>query len=224
MQKGAQKGLFITLEGGEGSGKSTQISKVKVWLEASYPDRELIITREPGGTPSAEDIRALLVTGNSDRLTPKTDALLMLASRVEHVERLILPALSRGAIVISDRFADSSFVYQTITGGYSEAELRDLHHLSIGAILPDRTYLMDLSPAQGLARADSREVQTETRFESKGLGYHQQVREAYLGLATAEADRFCVIDAQMSEDDIFYILKQDLKAILETNISGIDHG
>ena len=202
MQSAAHTGLFITLEGGEGSGKSTQIARMKTWLSQNFPEREVITTREPGGTPSAEDIRALLVTGASDRLTPKTDALLMLASRVEHVERLILPALARGAIVISDRFSDSSFVYQTITGGYSETELRDLHKLSIGAIVPDRTYLMDLSPEQGLARADSREAQTETRFESKGLGYHQQVRNAYLALAQTEASRFCVIDAEQSKDDI----------------------
>ena len=214
----SQSGIFISLEGGEGSGKSTQIKKLQAWLNEAHPNRTIITTREPGGTPSAEDIRALLVQGDTDRLKPKTDALLMLASRVEHVERLIAPSLEQGAIILCDRFADSSYVYQTLTGGYSEAELRDLHKLSIGTIMPDRTYLMDLPAEEGLARANSRASQTEARFEGKGLAYHEQVREHYLSLAKQEPNRFMVIEASRSEDEIFQQLQSDVQALLDDKL------
>ena len=214
----SQSGIFISLEGGEGSGKSTQIKKLQAWLNEAHPNRTIITTREPGGTPSAEDIRALLVQGDTDRLKPKTDALLMLASRVEHVERLIAPSLEQGAIILCDRFADSSYVYQTLTGGYSEAELRDLHKLSIGTIMPDRTYLMDLPAEEGLARANSRASQKEARFESKGLAYHEQVREHYLSLAKQEPSRFMVIDASRSEDEIFKQLQSDVQILLDNKL------
>ena len=214
MSKMPTKGLFISLEGGEGSGKSTQIKRLKSWLEALLPNREIITTREPGGTPSAEDIRALLVTGEVDSLTAKTEALLMLASRGEHVERLIVPKLADGAIILCDRFADSSYVYQSITGGYTEAELRQLHHLTIGDIAPDKSFLMDLSPEEGLARAGERESQLEARFELKGLAYHKQVREGYLRIAHQQDERFDIIDASQSEDVIFETLKAVISDLL----------
>ena len=212
----AYDGLFISLEGGEGSGKSTQIKRLAHLLGQEMPARDVITTREPGGTPSAEDIRALLVQGETDRLRPKTDALLMLASRIEHVERLIVPSLQKGAVILCDRFADSSFVYQTLTGGYSEQELRDLHHLSIGDLTPDITFLLDLPAEDGLARANGRASQTEARFESKGIAYHHQVREAYLRLAQDEADRFVVIDATQSEEAIFAQIIAHLRPHLDT--------
>ena len=207
-------GLFISLEGGEGSGKSTQIKRVKSWLDSLLPGRDIITTREPGGTASAEDIRALLVTGEVDSLTAKTEALLMLASRCEHVERLITPKLAAGAIILCDRFADSSYVYQTITGGYTETELRQLHDVTIGTIAPDKTFLMDLSPEEGLARAGERESQIEARFELKGLSYHKRVRDGYLRLAEQEQDRFDIIDASRSEDQIFAILQTVISDLL----------
>ena len=216
MRHSPQSGLFISLEGGEGSGKSTQIKRLQAYLSQKVPSVEIVITREPGGkdTPAAEAIRQLLVTGTPDSLTAKTEALLMLSSRVEHVERLILPKLAQGAIILCDRFADSSYVYQTITGGYDEAELRDLHQLSIGAITPHKTFLFDLSPEEGLARAGGRESQTEARFEAKGLAYHEQVREGYLSLAQKEPKRFCIIDATQSEDMIAGALQTEVDALL----------
>ena len=197
-----QAGFFISLEGGEGAGKSTQIKKLANWLETVCPDREIIKSREPGGTESAEAIRALLVQGETDRFRPKTDALLMLASRVEHVECLIKPALARGAILLIDRFADSSYVYQSLSGGYSLDDLRDLHQRSIGNIEPDVTFLFDLDPEIGLQRAGARASQIEARFENKGLEFHQQVRNAYLDLARSE-QRFEILDATQTEDEIF---------------------
>ena len=210
-----QKGLFITLEGGEGSGKSTQIRALKNWLAEVMPKTELVISREPGGTPSAEAIRQLLVTGAADSITAKTEALLMLASRVEHVERLIGPALARGAIVICDRFSDSSFVYQTIADtSFDIGVLRELHDASIGDFVPDVTFLLDLAPEEGLARAGAREDQIEARFESKGLAFHQQVSASYKALAASEANRFLVIDATQSEDQIFAMIQSHLAPYL----------
>ena len=210
-------GLFISLEGGEGSGKSTQIKRLKEWLAKAMPEREIITTREPGGTTSAEAIRALLVTGDVDSLTPKTEALLMLASRVEHVERLIVPKLAEEAIILCDRFADSSYVYQSITGGFSEAELRDMHHLAIGTITPDISFLLDLSPEEGLARAGERESQAEERFELKGLAYHKKVRQGYQRLAQQDSDRFTIIDASLSEDMIFSQLQEAIMTYLNAH-------
>lgn len=215
MTNSQHTGLFISLEGGEGSGKSTQIKRLQTWLSQKLPSREIITTREPGGTPSAEAIRRLLVTGSVDSLTAKTEALLMLASRVEHVERLITPALQKGAIILCDRFADSSFVYQTITGGYDEAQLRHLHQLSIGDITPHKTYLMDLSPEEGLARAGDRASQEEARFEAKGISYHNQVREGYLRIAGQEAERFDIIDATQTPDEIFAYMQGAVAALLD---------
>ena len=210
MTDQSQTGLFISFEGGEGSGKSTQIKLLRDWLLKTYPDAEIIISREPGGTISAEEIRQLLVTGESDRFSAKTDALLMLASRVEHVERLIKPALARGAIIISDRFVDSSYVYQSLSNGYDEAELRLLHKMSINSLTPDITYLFDLPPEEGLARANGRSDQQEARFESKGLAFHKQVRERYASLASQEPARFTVIDALQSIEEIQQKLQSSL--------------
>ena len=215
MASKAQTGLFLSLEGGEGSGKSTQIKRLQGWLQALLPEKQIITTREPGGTDRAESIRALLVTGTPDSLTAKTEALLMLASRVEHVERLIVPKLAQGAIILCDRFADSSFVYQTITGGYDEAQLRTLHSMSIGTITPDKTFLMDLPPEEGLARAGERASQIEDRFESKGLAYHQQVRSGYLAIAKNEGGRVMVVDASATEDAIYEQLQMAIMPLLK---------
>ena len=208
-QDNMQAGFFISLEGGEGAGKSTQIKKLANWLQTLCPEREIITSREPGGTESAEAIRALLVQGETDRFRPKTDALLMLASRVEHVECLIKPALERGAILLIDRFADSSYVYQSLSGGYSLDDLRALHKRSIGELEPDVTYLFDLDPEIGLQRAGARLSQVEARFENKGLAFHKQVREAYLNLAQ-DNQRFEILDAAQNEDLLFDSLSQSI--------------
>ena len=208
-QDNMQAGFFISLEGGEGAGKSTQIKRLANWLQTLCPEREIITSREPGGTESAEAIRALLVQGETDRFRPKTDALLMLASRVEHVECLIKPALERGAILLIDRFADSSYVYQSLSGGYSLDDLRALHKRSIGELEPDVTYLFDLDPEIGLQRAGARLSQVEARFENKGLEFHKQVREAYLNLAQNN-QRFEILDAAQNEDVLFDSLSQSI--------------
>lgn len=150
-------GLFITFEGGEGSGKSTQIKLVKTWLEQTFPGREILITREPGGTPEAELIRNILVTGAAEKLSVEAEALLMIASRTEHVQKVIIPALQRGAIVLSDRFSDSTLVYQGLAHDLPVEELIAIHEFGFDDLQPDITFLLDVPAELGLKRAEHRQ-------------------------------------------------------------------
>jgi dTMP kinase len=190
-------GYFISFEGGEGSGKTTQISLLAQWIEQVAPSRCPLVTREPGGTPVAEDIRALLVKGSADKLLPATEALLMSASRHEHVERVIKPALADGRIVISDRYNDSTRIYQGIVGGVGSDAIAALNRLACGTLVPDITFLLDMDVDSGLGRADGRGGD-ETRFESKGASFHKAVRRGFLDLAESEPQRFVVLDAAAS--------------------------
>lgn len=206
-------GLFITFEGGEGSGKTTQIQLLVSWLKDSVPGCEIVITREPGGTPVAEGIRNILVTGTADKLLPGTEALLMSASRHEHVERVIKPALAAGKIVISDRYNDSTTVYQGIVGGVARPSIDALHHLACGDVVPDATLLLDLDADVGLGRADDRGG-AETRFETKGKAFHQSVRKGFLSLAGAEPNRFHIIDANRSIEEIAHDVSNAIAPLL----------
>lgn len=210
-------GLFITLEGGEGSGKSSQIRQLKQFFETNYPQCELTITREPGGTPEAETIRDILVNGQVDKLTPQTEALLMIAARAEHVAKIIRPALARGAVIICDRFSDSSVVYQGLAANIDKSNIDLLHQFAIDDLKPDRTYLLDLPAEIGLERAQERasaQTQAESRFEDKGLLFHNRVREGFLSLSRQDPDRFITIDATLSQDQVFSIIKADLDHLL----------
>ena len=144
-------GLFITLEGGEGSGKSTQAGLMKQWFVDLYPRREIIVTREPGGTEPAEEIRNILVNGAADKLAVQTEALLMIAARTEHVLKVVKPALMRDAIVICDRFSDSTLVYQGLAHGLDIDLLRAIHRFGFSDLRPDITFVLDLPPEQGLS-------------------------------------------------------------------------
>lgn len=206
-------GWFITLEGGEGSGKSSQIKRLSAYLHDRYPGKEIVISREPGGTPEAEKIRDILVNGQVDKFTPQTEALLMVASRAEHVDKIITPALNRGAIVICDRFSDSSVVYQGLAHGINRADIDRLHDFAIAGLKPHRTYLLDLPPEIGLQRANKRSATMpaqESRFEDKGLAFHQRVRDGFLSLATSEPNRFQIVDAMQSEDIVFSVIQADI--------------
>lgn len=210
-------GIFITLEGGEGSGKSSQIRRLKAFLSEQFPEREVIVTREPGGTIEAEKIRDLLVNGQADKFTPQTEALLMVASRTEHVDKVIRPGLARSAIILCDRFSDSSVVYQGLAQNIDRNAIDALHKFAIDGLKPHRTYLLDLPPETGLERANKRAGETslqESRFEDKGLGFHQRVRSGFLALAEAEPDRFLKIDALQPEDTVFTIIKSDILRII----------
>ncbi len=186
------RGLFITFEGGEGAGKSTQAARLTGRIAAT--GREVIATREPGGSPGAEVIRGLLVRGDADRWSPVSETLLMYAARRDHIERVIAPALARGAVVICDRFADSTRAYQGAGGGAPGALIAALEDDVLGDTRPDLTLIFDLPVEVGLERA-ARRRDDETRFEDKGLAFHERLRAAFLTIAEAETDRCVVIDA-----------------------------
>lgn len=192
-------GKFITIEGGEGSGKSTQIALLKDALsKANIPH---IITREPGGEEGAEAIRALLVTGDKHRWDPLAETLLFSAARVQHVARLICPALAEGKLVLCDRFADSTRVYQGIGKGIAQEYIAALHQMTLGNLMPDATIILDIDPTIGLARAKGR-AGNETRFEGMELDFHHQVRAGFLAIARAEPARCHVIDATQPTDSV----------------------
>ena len=193
------RGTFITLEGGEGAGKTTLIKALSAWLEEQ--GHRVIMTREPGGTPGAEVLRDILLTGATDRWSPVTEALLMYAARVDHVERLIEPALQRGDWVISDRFADSTRAYQGTAGGVSQDRIAQIHAAALGSFEPDLTLVLDLDPAIGIERTVAR-GEDATRFERLENGFHQRLRQSFLDIAAADPDRCLVLDASQSAETV----------------------
>lgn len=191
--------MFITFEGGEGSGKSTQLTLLAEALEKS--GIPCIKTREPGGSKSAERIRALLVEGAADAWGTEAETLLFYAARLDHVDRLIKPALAAGKTVLCDRFADSTLVYQGIGKGLSEEHIRALHHLTLGNFAPDLTIILDIDPAIGLKRAHARRG-SETRFETLGLEFHQKIRAGFLDIARRDPERCIVVDASGTPEKV----------------------
>jgi dTMP kinase len=194
-------GFFITFEGGEGSGKTTQIQRLAESLAQIFPAGSLVITREPGGVPAAESIRDLLVNGDTEKWQPLTEAFLMSAARHEHVEQFIRPALMQNKLVISDRFTDSTIIYQGVVGGVASQYIDAMNKISCGDIAPDLTIILDMDSQTGLARAGSRGV-GENRFEAKGPAFHEKVRAGFVDLAHADTGRCVIIDASRSEDAI----------------------
>lgn len=180
--------MFIAFEGGEGAGKSTQEALLADHLVAH--GHEVVRTREPGGTPAGEAIRAIVLSPEYEGLDDRSEALLFAASRGEHVARVIRPALERGAVVVCDRYIDSSVAYQGAGRNLGTDVVRELSLWATNALLPDLTVVLDIDPEIGLARLHSRD-----RLEAQPLEYHQRVRQAFLELAAAEPDRYIVVDA-----------------------------
>jgi len=193
------RGIFITLEGGEGTGKSTQTRRLVERLRAL--GHGVVQTREPGGSAGAEVIRNLVVAGDAERWSPRTETLLMYAARSDHLERTIRPALEAGDWVVCDRFADSSRAYQGAGGGVPPAFIEMLDAGIVGDDQPDLTLVFDLPVEVGLERAFGRGL-FETRFESKGLAFHGRLREGFLAIARDHPDRCVLIDADGDEDTV----------------------
>ncbi|MCI6533173.1 MAG: dTMP kinase [Bifidobacterium animalis] len=203
-------GLFISFEGVDGAGKTTQVNLLADHLRAL--GREVVVTREPGGTALGTQIRAMLLTANPDEeISPRTEALLFAADRAQHVSEVIRPALERGAVVITDRYLDSSLAYQS---GGRELTADDIRNLSMWAtnnLLPARTYLLDIDPRASHTRLEH----AEDRMESAGDDFQQRTRTAFLELAAAQPQRFRVIDAQQSVEKIAGLICDDVANLLE---------
>jgi dTMP kinase len=201
--------LFITFEGGEGSGKSTQIKRLAARLEAG--GRNVLLTREPGGTPEAEAVRSLLVSGDVARWTATSEALLNYAAREQHLERVIRPALAAGRIVLCDRFMDSTRAYQGYAGGCDLGLIDALERAVVGETRPALTLIFDIDPALGLERARARgDAVAEDRYERKGLAFHMKLREGFLDILRRNPKRCRLIDAAQDvetvESDVWAIL------------------
>lgn len=195
-----QRGKFITFEGGEGSGKSTQAKRLAAALQAH--GQAVILTREPGGTPGAEDIRKLLVEGTPERWTPLSETLLFLAARVDHVARLIRPELEQGHWVVCDRFVDSTLAYQGAGRGLDLESLRDLQVIALEGFMPDLTFILDLPPEMGLQRAHMRGPGHGTRFERFGQAFHDRLAVAFRQTAERESERCVLINGEAPPDAV----------------------
>ncbi len=203
-------GLFITFEGGEGTGKSTQVRRLAEHFRAE--GRAVVETREPGGTPAGEALRSLLVTGEVGRWSAEAEAMLNAAARSVHVRDVIAPALARGDVVISDRFIDSTRAYQGYAGGCSFDLIDSLELSAIGECRPNLTLILDLDSAVGLARAKNRGEGMEDRYERKGLAFHERLRAGFLAIAKAEPQRCRVIDASQNIEGVAIDILRALKA------------
>lgn len=198
---------FISLEGGEGAGKSTQLRALATALRARGID--VVETREPGGSPGAEAIRALLLNGEADRWSPRTEALLFAAARADHVEKTIRPALRRGAWVVSDRFLDSSRAYQGM-GDLTDEDILTLHRIGSAGFLPDRTFILTLPATEAESRAHQRDGGDSDRIGGRGRSFHHHVARSFDRFAATEADRVRAIDASGDADAVTSRLLQGL--------------
>ena len=205
-------GKFIAFEGGEGAGKSTQARLLALALAERGVD--CVVTREPGGTPGAEAIRALLLGTEGEGWNPRAEALLFAAARSDHVERLIRPALAAGKWVICDRFVDSSRAYQGGGGGLSDAEVLDLHRIGSQGLLPDLTLLVEVSASVAAARAAARDLDGADRIGGRDERYHTKVAAAFAAMAHAEPARFARIDGNPNSDVVFEAVLHAVQPLL----------
>lgn len=205
-------GKFVTFEGGEGTGKSTQIQLLAEYLRLR--GLNVIVTREPGGSAGAELIRALLVNGDVNRWSGTSEALLLNAARVDHWTNVIQPALQKGSWVLCDRFADSTVAYQGYGRGVSLEFLLGLHKSILQDATPNRTYVFDLDPKVGIERALSRHT-GENRFENMDLSFHERMRQGYLAIAHKNPERCLIVDANREIQVVFKGIREDAEALLQ---------
>ena len=213
-----KRGLFITFEGPEGSGKSTQLRRLAVRLREQ--GHAVLETSEPGGTPIGMQIRRILLDSKNLEMRPTTELLLMFAARAQNVDEWILPALSRGEIVLSDRFTDSSLVYQGAARGLGAEVVYEVDRIACRGLVPDLTIVIDIETEVGLERAHGRNRKTqdvETRIDEQAVGFHRKVREAYLQLAADEPARVKLIDGARSEEVVEKDVWSAVLAVLKTS-------
>jgi len=191
---------FVTFEGIEGSGKTTQIRRLSAYLDRKRIPH--LVTREPGGTPLADEIRALLLSPRPEPVFPETELLLYEAARTQHVREVILPARASGTAVLCDRFCDATVAYQGFSRGIDEARIEELNRFASGGLAPDLTFLFDISPEEGILRIEGRGGRKD-RIESESLEFHRAVREGYLRLAERFPSRILRLDGTLPEDDLF---------------------
>jgi dTMP kinase len=212
------RGLFITFEGGEGAGKSTQIKRLAEVLKAR--GHAVLLTREPGGSPGAEAVRHVLLSGAAEAYGPETEALLFAAARSDHVEQVIRPAVESGSIVLCDRFMDSSRVYQGVTGELDGEFMRQLEEVTVNGMVPDLTLILDIDPELGLARAASRRAGPADRYEKETVAMHQRRRDGFLDIAKREPDRCKVIDASLDAETIAAEVLGHVTDLIKTRKAG----
>lgn len=213
-------GRFITFEGGEGSGKSTQVRKLADALRLDGFD--VVVTREPGGTPEAEKVRNLLVQRDGGEWSPQEECLLVLTARAHHVRNVIRPALARGCVVICDRFIDSTIAYQGYGRGMALSDIEGLHEIILGSFAPDLTLLLDIPVVDGLSRSEMRlaseqdmHAKNEDRFERMDLSFHEKLRAGFLDIAHKNKSRVHVLDARQKIDVLHQEIYERVKAYLE---------
>jgi dTMP kinase len=197
-----RKGRLITFEGGEGAGKSTQIRRLGEHLARTGAN--VLMTREPGGSPRAEKLRDFILSGRAASFGPLSEAILFAAARIDHIDTVIQPALRRGAMVLCDRFSDSTRAYQGVMGKAEPRMITLLEKVALGDLKPDLTIVLDIPAAEGLARAAARRGADAApdRFEGEAVAFHDGLRRAFLDIAAGEPDRCCVVDALAPEEEV----------------------
>ena len=198
---------FVSLEGGEGAGKSTQMSNIRDWFQGR--GQTVVETREPGGTPLAEIIRNIVLHGDHPEMSAYTELLMIFAARAQHVEELIKPAVEQGSVVLCDRFTDASYAYQGGGRGLPASDIETLENMVMGKLRPDLTILFDLPVEVGLSRASGRG--SEDRFETEAISFLKRARQTYLTRAKQHPDRFVVIDATHPENEVWQTIKNTLE-------------
>lgn len=208
-------GLFITFEGGEGAGKTTQIERLAEWLRSA--GHRVLVTREPGGSPGAEAVRHVLLSGAAEHFGPAMEAILFSTARSDHVEQVLRPAVDAGMIVLCDRFMDSSRVYQGVTGKLDPDFMRRLEEVAINGMIPDLTLILDLPAELGLERAHARRAAGDRadRYEKEEARVHEERREAFLAIARAEPERCRIVDASRDADAVAEDIRAAVASLLD---------
>ncbi|SLM33277.1 Thymidylate kinase [Desulfamplus magnetovallimortis] len=217
------KGFFVTLEGIEGSGKTTQMKNIADFLARNGHD--VVMTREPGATEIGSKIRSILLDPANRGISPKCELLLYGADRAQHLADVVLPALDDGKTVLCDRFADATTAYQGWARGLDMAVVENIYLIAAGSLKPDLTILFDLAPELGLARTfmalkNGQRVDSESRFEKEKIDFHERVRQGYLAIAEKEKERFMVVDASLPADEVFNQITSQLKVRFSDNQHG----